>query len=295
MSSRRTRLPSFGCPFGCRAEYDEKLRRIRDLYNRRLYSNISSYLRQIFQEIGAKNIDERTRAGSFMLTAMMHGVWISYVTHEEWSDDISHGRLLVWECLEMLLSRSREILNPEEPTATIATSTTLLSDVSMEVIAADVGKIDQWIEYAPAGMTIYLPHFRGSTPLSDRIRMAGRLLDHGLCPVPHIAARNLRDKEELEQTIAGFTALGLKEFLLLGGGEPQPVGEFDAVIPVLQSGVFAASSGREGRIRRPSRGSSGGFPRCPAARLDREDCGGEGVADGLLCGDAVLFRGASVF
>ena len=75
--------------------------------------------------------------------------------------------------LEMLLSRSREILNPEEPTATIATSTTLLSDVSMEVIAADVGKIDQWIEYAPAGMTIYLPHFRGSTPLSDRIRMAG--------------------------------------------------------------------------------------------------------------------------
>ena len=159
--------------FWVQAEYDEKLRRIRDLYNRRLYSNISSYLRQIFQEIGAKNIDERTRAGSFMLTAMMHGVWISYVTHEEWSDDISHGRLLVWECLEMLLSRSREILNPEEPTATIATSTTLLSDVSMEVIAADVGKIDQWIEYAPAGMTIYLPHFRGSTPLSDRIRMAG--------------------------------------------------------------------------------------------------------------------------
>lgn len=222
--------------FWMQAEFDERLRRIRDVYNRRLQSNVRGYLRMMLSEIGASNIEERVPAAAAMITAMMHGVWVSHATREDLSQDLAHGRLLVWDCLEMLLSRAREPLQAEQ--VTVVTTASILSGISMEVIANDLKKLPQWSTYAEEDMPVYIPHFRGVANLPDKVRMATQIADNGMRPVVHIAARNVADEAELERIVAGMTAAGVEEFLLLGGGEETPVGDYDSALQLLTSGVL---------------------------------------------------------
>ena len=223
--------------FLAQAEHDDKLRRVRDIYNRRLAVNVRAYLRQMYEEIGATDVRTRAGAGAEMLVGLMHGVWISHIMRDSLSADLSHGRLLVWECLEMLISRAREPLLPEE--YTVATSANLLSDVSVELTAADLRKMDEWDEHAAAGSAIYLPHFSpGEEADAARARQAGRLLDSGYAPVPHIAARSVQDEAELERIVAAMTGVGARRFLLLGGGNKEPRGRYHCAMQLLQSGVF---------------------------------------------------------
>lgn len=223
--------------FWMQAEHDDRLRRLRDMYSRRLQSNVRRYLRMLLWEIGAQNIDDRTRSGAMMLISLMHGVWLSYTLREDLSQDLSHGRLLVGECLEMLLSRAREPLQSEE--ATVATSAALLTNISMEVVGADIKRLSRWQGLAPAKMEIYLPHFRDNGSVTDKARAALRLIDAGFCPVAHISARNVRSADELERLVAGLSAVGVRDFLLLGGGEDKPAGEYDSAQQLLTSGVLA--------------------------------------------------------
>lgn len=225
--------------FWMQARYDNRLNRIQNIYNRRLFSNVSTYLRQILSEIGASSIEERVDGATMMLISLMHGVWISYAMREDDSPDLSNGRQLVWETLEMLLSRAREPLAADE--ATVATSATLLGDISIEIIAPDIKKLPEWGEYAGADMRVYIPHFRGGSDLAEKSRTAVTLLEHGLRPVVHLSARNITDKAELNRTVAGMTAVGVKEFLLLGGGEGEPVGEFSHAMQILRSGLLEAN------------------------------------------------------
>lgn len=222
--------------FWLQAEHDDSLRRLRDLYNRRLQSNVRSYLRMILLEIGAHNLQERVQGAAMMFISLLHGVWISYAVREDISQDLAHGRLLVWECLEMLLSRAREPLAEEE--MAVATSAGLLADVSIEIIASDTKKMAQWRDYAGDGMPVYLPHFRGAGGLSDKVRTVVQLIDSGLRPVVHLAARNIADADELDRIVASTAAVGADEFLLLGGGESRPLGGFSCAMQILESGVL---------------------------------------------------------
>lgn len=223
--------------FWVQAEHNDNLRRIRDIYNRRLTVNVRTYLRRMLVEIGAKDIESREYSGSLMLISLMHGVWVSHVIKEDPTRDMAHGRLLVWECLEMLLSRAQEPLAPEE--GTVATSAALLSDVSFEVTSADVGKLDDWREHVSDGTPVYIPHFRAATEkLPDRVRQASKLGEVGYAPVAHIAARNVRNAAELERIVAGMSAMGVRDFLLLGGGEKRPIGEYETAMQLLKSGVL---------------------------------------------------------
>ena len=222
--------------FWTQAEFDDRLRHLRDVYNRRLQSNVRGYLRMLLSEIGASNLEERVPAATMMLTALMHGVWVSHAMREDLSQDLANGRLLVWECLEMLLSRAREPLAAAE--VTVATSATLLADVSMEIISNDLKKLPQWGAYALPEMPVYIPHFRGVANLPDKVRMATQLAGAGMRPVVHIAARNVADAAELERIVAGMSAAGVDEFLLLGGGEEAPIGGYDSALQLLNSGVL---------------------------------------------------------
>ena len=231
------RMTAVWLDFWVQAEYDEKLRRIRNIYNRRLMTNVRNYFRQILQEIGARNVEGRAYSGSLMLIAMMHGVWISHTVKEDALSDLAHGRVLVWECLESLLSRAREPLAEDE--ATVATSGQLLTNVSLEVTVGEIGKIEDWRANAAAGTSIYLPHFPSSnSDVANRARQASRLLDYGFQPIAHIAARNVRDEHELERIVAGMAGIGVRRFLLLGGGESKPIGKYDSALQLLLSGVL---------------------------------------------------------
>ena len=78
----------------------------------------------------------------------------------------------------------------------------------------------------------------GSDPL-DTIATAKRLADDGMNAVPHIAARSLQDKEQLDDLLKRMTSeANVREVLVIGGGVDNPVGEFDCTMQILQTGLI---------------------------------------------------------
>lgn len=135
----------------------------------------------------------------------------------------------------MLLSRAREKLL--EDRGVVATSARLTADASVEVLHADIRRIGEWREYLDDGARVFIPHFRKGDTAAN-IRTAGKLIDGGMTPVAHVAARNISDEDELERVVAGYAGVGVREFLFLGGGDNPPAGAFDNVLQMLQTGVL---------------------------------------------------------
>lgn len=222
--------------FWVHSEHYPKLRRTRDIYNRRLLSNVRGYLRQVFVEIGAVGVAERADYGATMIISLLHGAWLSH-TLQERGVDLHRARLLVWEAIEMLISRARERLYADK--GLVATSSPLIAGSSIELTSADIAAIGKWRRQAKEVEVskVFVPHFRGGD-YSRNIRAAGELISAGLLPVAHLAARNVGDDDELERMVAGMSGIGVREFLLLGGGENPPQGKFDSALQMLKSGVF---------------------------------------------------------
>ena len=227
--------------FWVHAEYIPGLRRIRDLYSRRLHSNVRGYLRQIFREIGAADVDERADNAAAAVIAMLHGAWLSHAIKETGGPDLESARQLVWDYLEMLLARARE--PSPEGAGVVAAAADLLSDFSLEVTSGDMKKSDRWLPGLPTGSAVFVPHFRGR-PFQNNIRMTSDLVAAGMRPVPHLAARNIRDADELERMVAGLAGVGAREFLLLGGSETDPAGRFHSAAQLLQTGAFRRHNAR---------------------------------------------------
>lgn len=221
--------------FWVEAEHFESLGRVRKIYNRRLYSNVRGYLREIFRETGAHHPDERAEYAAVMVVSVLHGAWLSFTLKEESVQDLEHCRMMVGECVEMLLSRAREKLH--EDRGVVATSSRFAGEISVEVLNADLNRMDEWREYLEADSRVFVPHFRNGNTEAG-VRTAVKLLENGMTPVAHVAARNVADENELERIVAGFSGAGVREFLFLGGGENPPAGKFDSAMQMLGTGVL---------------------------------------------------------
>lgn len=72
-----------------------------------------------------------------------------------------------------------------------------------------------------------------------QVDMATALRRLGLEPVPHLPARFMGSPADLELHLRRLTdEAGIVEVLALGGGVPQPYGEFHSVMEMLQTGFF---------------------------------------------------------
>jgi len=109
---------------------------------------------------------------------------------------------------------------------------------SIEVTPAGATKIDSFAAVLDEGTTVNVTFLPGSDPL-DTIATAKRLADEGMNAVPHIAARSLRNKEQLDDLLARMTQqANVREVLVIGGGVDSPVGDFDSTMQVLNTGLI---------------------------------------------------------
>jgi methylenetetrahydrofolate reductase (NADPH) len=76
------------------------------------------------------------------------------------------------------------------------------------------------------------------TPWADVVAAVRTVHELGRSPIPHITARSIPDKNALEQLLLQFKEFGVERALLIGGGIPEPAGEFTSVLELLQSGLF---------------------------------------------------------
>ena len=114
----------------------------------------------------------------------------------------------------------------------------LLDGYSIEVMPRTAAKIENFREFLPAGMRVYIAHIDG-TPIEDMVSTAKRLTDDGYAVMPHVPARLIRDKAMLEDWISRYVnEAGVSQALLLAGGLTSPRGELESSLQLLETGLF---------------------------------------------------------
>lgn len=114
----------------------------------------------------------------------------------------------------------------------------LVSGFSVETTPGGAKKIQSYSEYLAPQTKVYVTLLPGSQ-LSETLNVCKRLSHEGMIPVPHLAARNIKNKQELE---AGLNLLSSEtsstQVLAIAGGSHKPVGDFDNSIQLLETGLF---------------------------------------------------------
>lgn len=113
----------------------------------------------------------------------------------------------------------------------------LLDPFSVEITPREAAKLPPLRELLVAGTAVYLtylPH----TPWSETVAVARKVIEAGLRPVPHLAARAVPDRAALCAILADLAAVGVEDMLLVAGSQAHPVGDFHETAQILDSGCL---------------------------------------------------------
>jgi methylenetetrahydrofolate reductase (NADPH) len=114
----------------------------------------------------------------------------------------------------------------------------LFTGFSIETTPAAAAKIESFRDLLRPDTRVYVAFLPG-TEVGDSVATAKRLRGDGFQPVPHLAARSLRGKAHLDETLRRLTGeAGVDEVLCIAGGVPKPLGEFSDTMQVLETGLF---------------------------------------------------------
>lgn len=117
----------------------------------------------------------------------------------------------------------------------------LTDQISLEITVKDVAALtachDRIARGTPVSVTA-LPHDTGP----DCVLAAKVIKELALKPIPHFAARRLRNMTELETYIKGSVAdADTKACFIIAGDPAQPEGPFSDSLSLIRTGVFEAS------------------------------------------------------
>lgn len=114
----------------------------------------------------------------------------------------------------------------------------LTSGFSVETTPGSAKKILNYSEYLAPQTKVYVTLLPGSH-LNETLDVCKRLSSEGMIPVPHLAARQIKNKQELE---TGLNLLSSEtnstQVLAIAGGSLNPVGDFDNSMQLLETGLF---------------------------------------------------------
>ena len=109
---------------------------------------------------------------------------------------------------------------------------------SIEVTPTGATKIESFRDCLNEATTVNVTFLPGTDP-ADTIAVCERLHNDGMKPVPHLAARSLRNADQLGELLTAYTSrCGVEEVLCIGGGVDDPVGDFTATMEVLKTGLI---------------------------------------------------------
>ncbi len=109
---------------------------------------------------------------------------------------------------------------------------------SIEVTPPGAKKIESFAAVLAENTTVNVTFLPGTDP-NETVEVAKRLRRDGLNPVPHIAARSIESKDQLDGLLAAMTSdAGVDEVLVIGGGVDKPVGDFSDSMQILETGIL---------------------------------------------------------
>jgi methylenetetrahydrofolate reductase (NADPH) len=128
---------------------------------------------------------------------------------------------------------------PEEPLADDvgAVLRELMADFSVEITPREAPSLPPLADVLPAGTAVYLT-FLPHTPWEQTVAVARTVVEAGMRPVPHLAARAVPDHPTLRRMLADLARVGVADLLILAGSRATPVGEFHEAAQILDSGLL---------------------------------------------------------
>lgn len=146
-----------------------------------------------------------------------------------------------------------------------AVSVELVSGGSLEMGAHRPQDARAIAAQLPAGTPVYVNHLPRHR-LLDTIPTLVAVREAGLEPIPHIAARRIADRAELQAFLdRAVGEAGVRKALILGGDEPAALGSYADGASLIREGMLAASGLRE--IGLP--GYPEGHPWIPGSALEQ--------------------------
>lgn len=125
-------------------------------------------------------------------------------------------------------------LSPAEATASF------LRLASMEITPKQIEKLPVLSAKLRPGTRVFVALIEAGD-LAAQIEAVRQLKAAGFLPVPHVPARFVKDEADLRARVKALAEAGAESMLVLGGGVPQPIGQYDAAIQLLRTGVFEAN------------------------------------------------------
>ena len=123
----------------------------------------------------------------------------------------------------------------------IETLSSAAANWSIEVTPAGAKKVDSFSDILEPKTSVNVTFLPGSDP-EDTYLVAKRLHEEGMIPIPHIAARSVKDKKHLEKILSTLVKkASVKEVLVIGGGVNKPMGEFESSMQILKTGILQAN------------------------------------------------------
>ena len=112
------------------------------------------------------------------------------------------------------------------------------SGYSIEVIPRSAAKIESFSDLLPKSTRVYIAHIE-TKDITAMVATAKRLKDEGFTVMPHIPARMIKNQAMLNDWISMYqNEAGVDEALLIAGGSPKPIGDYDSSIKLIESGLF---------------------------------------------------------
>jgi methylenetetrahydrofolate reductase (NADPH) len=140
----------------------------------------------------------------------------------------------------------------------------LVTNGSLEMLARDAPRAAEFAAALPAGTAVYVPAVPGQR-LPVTLAALRALHAAGLDPVPHVAARRIASRGELQAFLAAAVAdCGVHRVLVVGGDTDAPAGPYADAGALLADDVLAGAGVREVGLA----GYPEGHPRVDAAALD---------------------------
>ena len=142
---------------------------------------------------------------------------------------------------------------------------TRLPDYSAEVTTPDRKSLDLAANLMPQEARVYVASLPKDPP-DRQIGVCSQVRDLGLIPVPHIVARNIPNRDALDNLLGRLAReAGVDRALILGGDRDVPAGDYECSLQLIESDLLQ----EHGIDKIAVACYPEGHPRIPDAVLDR--------------------------
>ncbi len=133
---------------------------------------------------------------------------------------------------------------PESSTIMETPMSALMANMTLEITPRQAEKLPLIQQHVAPGTRVFVALVDPSH-LEDQYAAVAAIRAAGLVPVPHVPARFVVNEDDLKHRIERLAKAGsVDTYLVLGGGAPEPVGDYHCALQLMETGVFEANGAK---------------------------------------------------